>query len=294
MENRPNIEQLEQAVEDAVDLSFIAEGGFKAVYEAIIAGNKEALKVIFIPRENDQQEAHSEILLRVKREIESLEHCGCPYIVKLGSLAPRLYVIQGHDYLVYTEELLEGQTLSEQIRGGDRPELTKCKTLLVCLLKVISELKAKGLIHRDIKPGNVFALDDPSRPYVVLDFGIAFKLHSTAITRNPNIRMGTLPYMAPEMFNPDFRINLDFRSDLYSAAVTLYEYASGVHPIARTSEDDFTTMFRIANVKPSPLGRHRPDLPPSFCLTIDQLIRKKPALRPSNLEELIKKMEAVS
>jgi serine/threonine protein kinase len=294
MQNKPDLALLEDAIEEVEDLCLIGEGGFKAVYEAKVAGENEALKVIYIPQEDAQQEARSEILLRVKREIESLRRCECPYIVKLGALAPCSYEIQGHEYLVYTEELLEGQNLLERIRMGYRPSFPECKALFTCLLKVIGELKAKDLIHRDIKPGNVVALADPMRPFVVLDLGIAFKLHSTAITMNPDMRQGTLPYMAPEMFEPRFREYLDYRSDLYSAAVTIYEYASGVHPIARRGEDDFTTMYRIAFQKPSPLAGHRPDLPTSFCEIIDQLIRKKPILRPSNLAELLEKMGELS
>lgn len=294
MENKPDIEQLKQVVEGVSDLRFINEGGFKAVYEATISGNREALKVVFIPRDDDQSEEHSEIFLRAKREIESLERLESPYIVKLGSKAPCLYIIQGFDYLVYSEEFLEGQTLNEKIREAYRPDFIKCKTLLVCLLKVISELKAKDIIHRDIKPENVFVLDIPSRPYVTLDLGIAFKFHSTAITRNRNVRIGTLPYMAPEMFNPNFRTYLDYRSDLYSAALTTYEYASGIHPFARRGEDDYTTIYRVTNIRPTPLSQHRSDLPSPFSITIDHLIRKNPALRPSNLEELIELMEVMS
>lgn len=294
MENKPNIEQLEQVVESVSNLRFINEGGFKAVYEATISGNKEALKVVFIPRDDDQSEEHSEIFLRAKREIESLERLESPYIVKPGSMAPYLHVIQGFDYLVYSEEFLEGQTLNVKIREPHRPDFVRCKTLLVCLLKVISELKTKDLIHRDIKPENVFVLDITSRPYVVLDLGIAFKFHSTAITRNQNVRLGTLPYMAPEMFNPNFRTYLDYRSDLYSAALTTYEYASGIHPFARQGEDDYTTIYRITNIRPTALSQHRPDLPLLFSTTIDHLIRKNPSLRPSNLGMLIENMEAIS
>jgi serine/threonine-protein kinase len=291
MQYKPDIALLEEAIEEVEDINLIGEGGFKAVYKATVAGGKEALKVIFIPHEDAQPEARSEILLRVKREIESLNLCRCPYIVKLGTLVPRSYNIEGHEYLVYTEEFLEGQDLLERIRTRYRPSFAECKSLFTCLLAVITELKAKDLIHRDIKPGNVVAFVDESRPYVVLDLGIAFKIHSTAITMNPEMRQGTLPYMAPEMFEPHFREMIDYRSDLYSAGVTIYEYASGVHPIARRGEDDFTTMYRIISQKPSPLIGHRPDLPASFCEIIDQLIRKKPILRPSNLTELLKKVE---
>jgi serine/threonine protein kinase len=126
-----------------------------------------------------------------------------------------------------------------------------------------------------------------------LDLGIAFKLYGTPITMNPEMRQGTLPYMAPEMFNPRFREMLDYRSDLYSAAVTIYEFVSRLHPIARRGEDDFTTIFRVMQMKPVPLIDHRPDLPKAFCQMIDGMIRKKPALRPSNIERTLREMEAI-
>ena len=294
MDNKPDINQLKNVIQDVIEIRFLDEGGYKAVYKANIGGCWEALKIIFIPREREDPELHTELLMRTKREIKSLKCCDSPFIVKLGSLAPLSCEIQDKDYLIYSEELLEGPTIFKLVRNGDRPGLTKCKILFICLLRVIKELKEKSLIHRDIKPKNIFSLEDKNRPYVVLDLGIAFKLNSTAITRNPNARLGTLPYMAPEIFNPSFRANLDYRSDLYSAAVTVYEFASGIHPIARRGEDDYTTIFRITRVKPTPLNVHRPDFPLSFCTLIDNLIRKNPSLRPSNLEMLIKKIEEIS
>ncbi len=293
MENIPDIEILNEYLENITVIRFVAKGGFKAVYEVIINEKKEALKVIHIPREEDDSEEQSEILLRVKREIESLNQCNCPYIVKLGTMNPRKYIIQNLDYIIYSEEFLEGKTLLELIEEGYKPNFKQCKNLLICFLFVIEELKKNRLIHRDIKPGNVFSLDNPDRPYVVLDLGIAFKLHSTNITRNPDILLGTLPYMPPEYFNQNFRELIDFRSDLYSAALTLYEYASGVHPFARGIENDLSTFQRIIGVNPISLSSYRQDLPQSFCYTIDQLIKKKPCLRPSNIKEIIKKMEAL-
>jgi len=294
MQNKPEAAALAQTIPEAKNVEFLAEGGFKAVYEAEICGIKEALKAIFIPEEADQPEARAEIGKRVTREIESLRTLTSPYVVKLGSLSPRACQISGHEYIVYSEEFLAGPTVLDHLRSGHRPDLDECRALFCCLLRVIFELKASNLIHRDIKPGNIVEVGSDERPFVVLDLGVAFKLYSTPITLNPNMRQGTLPYMAPEMFQPRFREMLDYRSDLYSAAVTVYEYAAGTHPIARRGEDDFTTMYRIARMKPAPLAQHRSDLSASFCRIVDQMIRKKPALRPSNIGVLLKQLEVVA
>jgi serine/threonine protein kinase len=294
MQNVPNEASLGSAVPEAQAVRYRAEGSFKAVYEATINQAKEALKVIYLPEQDDQPDARTEVAARITREIESLRRLTCPYVVKLGSLAPKEAKMDGHEYLIYSEEFLEGPTLADRLGAGHRPALDECVSLMNCLLHVITDLKGNDLIHRDIKPGNIVNVGHAERAYVVLDLGVAFKLHSSAITMNPDMRQGTLPYMAPEMFVPRFRELLDYRSDLYSAAVTVYQFAAGVHPIARRGEDDFTTMYRIATMKPAPLNSQRTDFPPRFCGVIDSLMRKKPALRPANLSTLRREMEELS
>jgi len=294
VQNKPEAAALAQAIPEAENVEFLAEGGFKAVYTAMVSGSKEALKIIFLPEEAEQPEARAEIGKRVTREIESLRTLTSPYVVKLGSLSPRACQISSHEYIVYSEEFLDGPTIRDRIRSRHQPSFDECQALFSCLLQVIAELKINNLIHRDIKPGNIVELGSDERPFVALDLGVAFKLYSTPITLNPEMRQGTLPYMAPEIFQPHSREMLDYRSDLYSAAVTVYEYAAGIHPIARRGENDFTTMYRIVLIRPTPLAQRRHDLPTRFCQMVDQIIRKKPALRPSNIEVLLRQLEVLS
>jgi serine/threonine protein kinase len=295
MENVPDLILLQQTLNEVENLSFLAQGGFKAVYKGTVQGRTEAIKVVFIPPADiDSEEERSEIIGRVRREIEALNKCLSPHIVRLGSLLPQLIQIDGRDYLIYSEEFLEGDNLRSKLKQAYKPNFRELKQLATSLFEAIQVLKAQDLIHRDIKPDNIIALQDQARPFVILDLGIAFKLHGSALTRNPMYRPGTLPYMAPEMFNPRFRETLDFRSDLYSAGVTLYEYASGTHPIVKRGEDDYTTMYRILNTTPVSLASHRSDLPKDFCITVDQLIKKLPALRPSAIQTLLKKLEVIS
>jgi serine/threonine protein kinase len=94
------------------------------------------------------------------------------------------------------------------------------------------------------------------------------------------------------MADPNFRDNLDFRADLYTTALTVYEYASGHHPIAEDNDDPIRTVTRAIRQQPTPLATHRPEYSPQFTHLIDQLLKKKPALRPANLKRLIQMMEA--
>lgn len=98
-------------------------------------------------------------------------------------------------------------------------------------------------------------------------------------------------YFAPEMINPEFRETIDYRSDLYTTALTLFEYAAQEHPLARNEEDEIRTVYRAVRQLPKSLKQFRPDLSDFLCQTVDQMLKKKPALRPANLNLLISQLQ---
>jgi serine/threonine protein kinase len=272
------------------------QGGFKTVYKGEKNGIPEILKVVSIPATDgteDHDRFRDECIGRIQREVEILTRCKSPTLVKVASLPLAIHQLNGSDYAIYSEEFLDGDDLWKLLgRGGVRPPETEAKVLMKCLLEAIRELWSMRYIHRDIKPANVIKLNDPTRPFVLLDLGIAFSLIETALTIDPARVPATYRYLAPEMANPDFRSNLDYRSDLYTSALTVFEYASGQHPIARDSDDPVRTVSRALRQPPTQLANVRPDFSSDFCGLIDQLLKKKPTLRPANLEVLIQKMEA--
>jgi serine/threonine protein kinase len=127
----------------------------------------------------------------------------------------------------------------------------------------------------------------------VLDLGIAFSVADTPLTFDASQRLppGTYRYLAPEMLQPGFRDSIDFRSDIYTAAMTVYEYAAGLHPLAKNKDDLIATLSRIVRESPKSLGEYRADLTPFLIGTVDQMLKKIPALRPSNINMLIDKLE---
>ena len=106
--------------------------------------------------------------------------------------------------------------------------------------------------------------------------------------------LATYRYLAPEMMNPAFRDTIDYRSDLYTAAMTVYEYAAQQHPLAQGRDDLMRTISRALHQPATPLQTYRADLPAAFCQIIDQMLKKKPALRPANLNALIQRIESAS
>lgn len=294
----PSIEGIISAIPGIRDVSLIDKGGYKAVFKANINGVQEALKFIEIPAydelpEEDRSREQAELRSRIFREIDILEKINIPEIVKIASIKKTETNIENRNYIFYSEELIEGTDLRHIIdANGMRPEEPELRQLLITLLYAINKLWLHGVIHRDIKPANIMKTNNPQRPFILMDLGIAFAVDETGITSNTAKIPGTLLYIAPEMLYRGFRKIIDFRSDIYATGVTVYEYAAFKHPLTRESDDIGTTFYNILKKKPKRLKELRIDLSGVFCGWIDSMMKKTPALRPSNIEAIIKSLEA--
>jgi serine/threonine protein kinase len=274
------------------------------VYRATVQGRKEALKVLAMRTvaEPDVDPNLAEAFVReqyarIRREIQALAICSVPEIVKLGAISPIEFETEGTKFLAYSEEYVEGVDLWKLIRRPrELPPLPELVALFASLVRCVQELWRHGYVHRDIKPHNVMKTNDVSRQFVLLDLGIAFAVNETNLTYRADDRMpvATYRYLAPEMLQPDFRERIDYRTDLYTTGMTVYEYAAGRHPLARDADDLMQTISRALRQPPTPLGQHRPDLPADFCALVDGMLKKKPALRPANLRLLFQRLEAMT
>ncbi len=286
---------IRQAFPQIQNLTLLDKGGFKAVYRATFNGKIEAFKLILIPAYEGNPDANSlrqESIGRVRREVEALARCSGAEIVKLGSLPLTHVQIANRDFVGYSEEFLDGDDLWKLLNSGmPKPSESELRLLFATLLKAIRELWSHNYIHRDIKPKNVMKVNNAARQFVLLDLGIAYSVMETALTANPGQVMATYRYLAPEMMNANFRETIDYRSDLYTAAMTVFEYGAQRHPLAADRDDMMRTISRALHQPAKPLSELRNDLSPGFCQTIDQMLKKKPALRPANLNLLINRME---
>jgi serine/threonine protein kinase len=292
MEHIPSVDDLQRARPDLGQVEFVASGGFKAVFKATLRGRVEAVKIAYVPPEAEEDTSREEIVARVKREIDALRMCRTNRLVSLGSIDLQMITIGGRDYLIYSEEFLTGETLRVRIRNGYRPNFEELVLLTRCLIEALDAIAQIGHIHRDVKPGNIVATGDRERPFVLLDLGIAYKIHGTELTARGG-PPGTLLYIAPELFHPDYKSALDIRSDVYSAGVTIFEYATGAHPLARPDESEYTTVYRIVNHPPTRLAMLRSDLPEVFCRLVDRCVKKFPALRYPNPRTLLQELEEI-
>jgi serine/threonine protein kinase len=288
----PSDENVKESLEIYSNISFYRKGGFKAVYKGIREDIIEAVKLNYIPdiSEPDMtEEIVNQYRKRINREINILSKCSSPSIVRLGGLSLKEIKIESNNYAVYSEEFLEGETLFDIIKQGFQPNEKELKLLAQSMLNAISELwKINQYIHRDIKTLNIKKTNNPERQFVLFDLGIAFSRTETPITINPFQVPGTRQNLAPEMFDPNFRNSIDFRSDLYTLGITLYEFATGKHPLAEPGEDVMITISKILRETPISIKTLRSDLSENFANLIDQWLKKKPHLRPSNLEYISK------
>jgi len=295
----PPIEDILKSFPDISDVSYVNEGGYKYVYKCKIDNEYQALKLARIPKpvslsENDVDEYIQEVTKRIIREINILGKNKSKYIVKLGTLSPSEIKIGSNNYVSYSEEFISGNNLLELINSNYKPDETELKTLARCLLNAIHEMwNNLKIVHRDIKPLNIIKTNNVKRPFILLDFGLAYSLVDSQLTFNASDRLppGTLRYIAPEMFNNAFRETIDFRSDLYTSALTVFEFATNKNPFLTGHEDLVNTLSKIIKENPTQLQSLRPDLSLDFCNTINQLLKKLPALRPSNINLLLSKME---
>ena len=244
MQNKPAVADVQAAVPGGTIIEELGEGGFKVAYRAEIAGNQEALKLVQIPTDPEDPTVEETNRRRAYREIDILRKCSSPFLVKLGQLAPEDYEISGNKYVLYSEELVAGDSLRERIKNGHKPKQNELAEVGLALLFVIGELSGMNVIHRDIKPENVIATTSSERPFILLDLGVAFVQGGTRLTMDSGRIPGTLYYIAPEMLDVNFRQSLDYRADLYTIGLTLYEYASGIPIIFLLSSGNFfNTLF---------------------------------------------------
>ncbi len=191
-------------------------------------------------------------------------------------------------------EYLQGRSLSEELRAGRLvPERAIHITKQVC--RALREAHALGVVHRDIKPGNIFLLkqDDDDDFVKVLDFGLVHDSKSTEIRDHAGTDaiMGSPRYMAPEQVQGK---EVDARADVYSLGAVLYAMLTGHPPFERRTELA-TMMAQVSDPVPAMLTK-APDLvlPPGLEAIVMRCLAKNPDGRWGSMEELVQALQARS
>ena len=173
-------------------------------------------------------------------------------------------------------ERLTGRTLAHELADGPLDE-ARLRQVADAVLGALGAAHAEGIVHRDVKPGNILLADDGTLK--IGDFGIATFLDaSDTVTRVP---LGTPAYTAPERLRG---LGATARSDLYSLGVVLYEAAAGTRPF--TGEGPSAVAEAVVIGTHVPLGEQRPDLSPALVATVERALATDPADRFADAEAM--------
>jgi predicted Ser/Thr protein kinase len=262
-------------------------GGMGVVYlaEDTRLDRKVAIKVLADHLGRDERSR--ERLRREAKAAAALSHQGIATVFALEEFDEQLYIVY---------EYAEGQTLREEM--GDGP-LTGARLLDTALAigRALQAAHVLGIVHRDLKPENIIRTRDGG--IKILDFGLASFQESPAAKAGsgeeeirltlPGMLLGTPSYMAPEQLKGR---DVDFRADLFSFGVLLYEMASDIHPFE--GDDPASTIGRILEVEPRDLSEQaRADLPEIESL-LRTLLHKLPEERYAQTSELVADLERMA
>jgi eukaryotic-like serine/threonine-protein kinase len=216
---------------------------------------------------------------RLRREAETIALLNHPNICTIYEIDDH----QGRPFIAM--ERLDGVTLKVYMarKTLDTAEIVD---IAAQIAEALGIAHASGVIHRDIKPGNIFVSDQVR--VKVLDFGLARRLPTTSDDANgmegstiPGRPLGTASYMAPERI---LQLPLDARSDLFSLGVVMYEMATGRLPFTAASTGE--TVTNILEKVPAPLTTLSPDRPKALERVVTKLLRKDADARYQSAEEL--------
>jgi serine/threonine protein kinase/tetratricopeptide (TPR) repeat protein len=243
--------------------SKIGEGGMGEVYlaEDTKLDRKVALKIL--PAEVASHRDRMERFVREAKAAAALNHPNIAHIYEIDEA-------DGVHFIAM--ELVEGETLDGSINGKPL-QLKEALAIATQIAEGLSEAHGHGIIHRDIKPGNIIIA--ARGPVKVMDFGLAKVIEAReainpeAETKNlltsPGAIIGTMPYMSPEQVKGE---RLDARTDIFSFGVVLYETLTGQQPFV--AESGAATISAILTKEPLPLAQYLAECPEE----LQRIVRK--------------------
>jgi serine/threonine protein kinase len=274
----PDDELVGQIVADTYTiLRVVGEGGMGKVYEARhmrIGGKRFAVKLL-----HPEYARIPEVQSRFQREAEAAASIESPHV---GDVYDIGRTSDGRPFIV--AEFLEGRELADLVRERGRLALPYAIRVVRQICRALDAAHRKGIVHRDMKPENVFLVGDLEQPTAkVIDFGISKVTDASgapSLTKTGMI-MGTPSYMAPEQARGD---KVDHRVDVYAVGAILYELCTGQRPFDRA--DPTATIMAVLLEEPERPCVLNPSLPETLELVIQRAMAKSPDARHASMRAL--------
>lgn len=253
----------------------IGRGGVGVVYEAqdLTLGRTVAIKMLLSEGEDD---ALASRFVREARVVAMLQSEHVARVLDVG------HTESGAQFIVM--EFLQGTDLAKYLREKQSLPVEEASDILMQVCDALSEAHALGVVHRDIKPGNLFLTEraDGSRCVKVIDFGLAknlmFSRERGSLDTGLAI-LGTPAHMAPEQLVGE---SVDERTDIWALGTVLYELLTGERPFAGANLFEIGAMIRE---RPAP-RISSPRVPGALAQVVDRCLAKEPADRFADVAEL--------
>ncbi len=248
----------------------IARGGMADVFRArdLLLDRPVALKVLF-----PELSTSAAFVERFRREATAAANLSHPNIVSVydwGRSDNAYFIVM---------ELIDGETLASLIKRRGPLEFDYAAAIAADVASALNYAHRHGVIHRDVKPGNVLIAEDGH--IKVADFGIARAQTSNEDLTQTGSVMGTATYISPEQAEGKA---LDGRSDVYSLGVVLYEMLAGVPPF--TGDSTVSVALKQVSERAAPLASLRPDVPKPLEDIVAKAMRKSPSERYESAQDL--------
>ena len=233
-------------------------------------GRTVAIKTIALTGSTEERDVHEARFLQEARAAGGMSHPAIITIYDVGREGDTAFIAM---------ELLEGRDLRDMIRDVSLVP-SRSVAIAAAVAEGLAYAHERGVVHRDIKPGNIMVL--PDGRVKIMDFGIA-RLHEPTVKTQTGVLLGSPQYMSPEQIVGQ---PFDHRADIFSLGLVLYEMLTGAKPFQ--GEDIPELMFKVANMPATPPSHLAPDLPPVIDYIVARALKKRPDERYANAAEFAK------
>jgi tetratricopeptide (TPR) repeat protein len=254
----------------------LGEGGMGVVYLAEDLRLRRRVALKLLPRERTSSPEARARFMREAQTAASLNH---PSICTI-------HEVDEADGLVFLAmEHIEGESLKDRIARGP-VKIEEAVSTAMAIARGLGAAHSEGIVHRDIKPGNVMLTRDGSAK--VLDFGLALAPEMTRLTREGRTT-GTVSYMSPEQSRGD---SVDHRTDIWSLGVVLYEMMTGQRPFVGDHEQ--AVLLSIVNDEPEAPSGLRTGVPLELERIVTKAMAKDPGDRYQHVDDMIVDLRGVA